>query len=278
MLYDGTEATPSGGSDVTVAVLDTGYRPHPDLDQRVVDCKDFSQRKASVVEDTCEDTNGHGSHVAGIIAADGGVDHLGIYGVAPEASLYIYKVCGKNGSCWADDIATAVTHAVDAGAHVLNLSLGADNSSTLIADAIAYAADKNVLVVAAAGNDGPYEDSIDYPAALETVVAVGALDETATIATWSSRGINESTTQGIIEERDIELAAPGVNVESTYYTGGYAILSGTSMASPHIAGLAAKLWQGDAVATRDLLRSLTLPVDLGESGDDNAYGWGLPQL
>lgn len=270
-----------GGAGVNVAVLDTGvFTGHPDLTRRVVDCKDFTHRKHAVREDLCDDEHGHGTHVAGTIAADGGEDGLGIVGVAPEANLLAYRVCGKSGSCWSDDIAVAIRTATDNGAHIINLSLGSDTSSSLIEDAVAYATDNGVLVVAAAGNDGPYADSIDYPGALDRVIAVGALDIDRVIAEWSSHGNNEQTEPYVVQERDIEFAAPGVNIESTFNDGGYAILSGTSMAAPHIAGFAAAAWdvtgEEQSVAVRDLLHALS--VDLEPAGDDDASGWGMPGL
>lgn len=272
---------PLGGTGVNVAVLDTGVlRTHLDLKGRIKDCKDFSSPKSSLVDGKCDDKNGHGTHIAGIIAADGGSDGLGIFGIAPAANLYIYQVCSASGSCWADDVAAAIKMASDVGANIINLSLGSDSQSLLVYNAIVSAASKNVLVVAAAGNDGSYVGSIDYPAANFEVVGVGALDVNKGIADWSSRGINSQTTAYIVEDGDIEFVAPGVSVESTWKDGGYAILSGTSMAAPHVSGLAAKLWQKDALdpadATRDLLHKFS--ADLLPLGDDDNSGWGLPTL
>lgn len=269
-----------GGTDVNVAVLDTGvFGEHPDLVRRIADCKNFTHRKFPV-RDGCDDDHGHGTHVTGTIAADGGEDGNGILGMAPDANVFAYKVCGKNGSCWSDDIAVAIRTAADNGAHIINMSLGSDSYSSLIADAVTYATDNGVLVVAAAGNDGPYTNSIDYPGALTDAIAVGALDIDAVIADWSSRGNNSETEPYVTEEGDIEFAAPGVNIESTFNDGGYAILSGTSMAAPHIAGFAAAAWdageENAAGAVRDLLRALS--VDLEPLGDDDASGWGLPSL
>ncbi len=270
----------SGGLGVNVAILDTGVlKTHPDLKNRIKACKDFSS-PAAVVDGKCDDKNGHGTHIAGIIAADGGSDGLGIYGMAPEANLFVYKVCFNNGTCWADDVAVALRTAADEGANIVNMSLGSDNPSQLITDATNYAVSKNILVVAAAGNDGPYVGSIDYPGADANVVAVGAVNKDIQIPDWSSRGNNSTSKPYVVEEKDIELAAPGVNVESTWKDGGYAILSGTSMASPHVAGLAAKLWQKDALnpasATREFLQKFT--IDLLPIGDDDNSGFGFPHL
>ena len=273
----------SGGTGVNVAVLDTGVlKTHLDLKSRIKECKDFTQARVPVKDGSCDDKNGHGTHVAGIILADAGADKLGIYGVAPGANLFAYKVCGNDGSCWADDIATALKVAADSAVNVVNLSLGSDRDSSLIREGIDYAVSKDVLVVAAGGNDGPYLSSIDYPAANSKVLAVGAVDSFLLVPDWSSLGINSSTSPYVVEEKDMEFGAPGVSIESTWKNGGYAVLSGTSMASPHVAGLASKMWQGLALegtraqATRDLLHQFS--KDIWGLGDDDATGFGLPQV
>jgi len=281
-------ASTSGGLGTKVVVLDTGVNiNHPDLKNRVAQCKDFTNLRFPVINNSCDDGNGHGTHVAGIVAADGGTDKLGIYGVAPAAKLFAYKVCGANGSCYADDIAMGLRTAADQGANVVNMSFGTDKDIPLIRDAVNYAVSKGVLLVAAAGNDGPFPDSIDYPAAYASVVAVGAVGKSSsgelTVAGWSSRGINLSTKLGVIEDRDIEFAAPGDSIESTWNNGGYVVLSGTSMASPFVAGLAAKYWQSGAenklraATTRSFLRSLAVDI-LPGVGEDNYSGFGLPQV
>lgn len=273
--------TTSGGLGVNIAILDTGVLvSHPDLARRIDQCKDFTNPRFSVVDGRCDDKNGHGTHVAGIIAADAAADTKGIYGVAPQAKLFTYKVCGANGSCYADDIAAALRLAADQGANVANMSFGSDQESSLIRDAVNYASSKGVLLVAAAGNDGPFPDSIDYPAAYASVVAVGAINQLKAVTDWSSRGINSTTTPWVVENRDIELATPGEYIESTWNNGSYVILSGTSMAAPFVVGLAAKYWQSTTVdpmtATRDFLHSLS--SDLLPLGDDDASGFGLPQV
>lgn len=272
---------PKGGDGVLVAVLDTGIgQAHPDLSRRISGCKNFTSLKAPFIDDACEDGNGHGTHIAGIIAADGGEDGLGIYGVVPKAELSILKVCNTEGVCFADDVAVAIREAVDAGANIIVISAGSDSESVLIEDAISYAQENNVLVVAAAGNDGPYAGSIDYPAAYQYVVSVGAVDDDMIVPEWSSRGDNMHTKSRVKDEGDIEFVAPGVNIESSWKDGEYAILSGTSMAAPHIAGLAALLWDPDAKnpveAVREKLYEAT--IDLEPAGEDEDSGYGFPTL
>ena len=259
----------SGGAGVKVAVLDTGVNSHRDL--KVSLCKDATR---SGIQNGCKDGNGHGTHVAGTIAANGGSDNLGIFGVAPEATLLAVKVCGSSGSCWSDDIAAAIRYASDQGANIISMSRGSDAENSLIRDAIDYAVSKGVLIVAAAGNDGPDFGSIDYPGANPNVVAVAAIDVNNNVASWSSRGVNDG--DFTIEAREVELSAPGVSVESTWNNGCYNTISGTSMATPHVSGLAAKLWQGSASATRTYLHELAMLNDLDAAGDDPAAGFGLP--
>ena len=272
-----------GGEGVNVAVLDTGVVvSHPDLKSRILKCKDFTNLRFSMIDGKCEDKNGHGTHVAGIIAADSGVDGLGIYGIAPQASLFTFKVCGNDGSCYADDIAAAAKVAADEGANIINLSLGGDKSSLLITEALDYAVSKGLLIVAAAGNDGPYFASIDYPAAQSNVIAVGAFGLNFEIPDWSSRGSNSKTVPYVVEEKDVELAMPGVNVESAWKNGGYAILSGTSMAAPFASGLAAKYWPlfaayvNPAESVRNFLHLNSLDID--GVGDDDASGFGFARV
>lgn len=264
----------SGGAEVTIAVLDTGvYTDHPDLEVAI--CKDAT---LTGIANGCADTNGHGTHVTGTIAANSGTGS-GIFGVAPDVTLMAIKVCGADGYCWNDDIAAGIEHAADNEANIISMSLGSDRQSLLIKEAINYAVGKGVLVIAAAGNDGRREGSIDYPAANINVIAVGAINVNENIPRWSSRGVNDG--DWMIEEREIEFAAPGVGVESTWNNGCYNTISGTSMAAPHIAGIAARDWQGSASATRAHLQGLAKDYtnhifDYGLTGDDIEAGLGLP--
>ena len=255
----------NGGSGgiVDVAVLDTGITYHLDLVNNIIDCVPFGYT-------TCEDGYGHGTHVAGTIAADGGNDSLGILGVAPQAKIMAYKVCSDSGSCWSDDIAAAIDYAGSHGAEIVSMSFGGPVQDSLIKDAINR--NPNILFVASAGNSGPGEDTMGYPAANAKVVGVGAIDPAEMVAAFSSRGINDG--DYIIEEREVEFGAPGIPIESTFKDGCYLFNAGTSMAAPHVSGLAAKLWQGNAEDTRTYLH--TIAKDIGTTGDDTATGFGLP--
>ena len=255
-----------GGDGINVAVLDSGAMPHPDFVAHRITCVDTSAHPNKIV-DTCMDDLGHGTHVMGTVGAYGGQDGLGIYGVVPEANLMMVKV-GSFGA-YADDLAEGIYYATDTGANIITMSLGSITSDPLIYDAIKYASANGVLIIASAGNGGEYNDTVSYPAAYDEVIAVGAIDENQELAFFSSRGA------------EVELVAPGVDIEST--AGGmdlfisrkwYVYHSGTSMAAPHIAGLAAKVWQGNAPDTRAYLQSIA--VDLGDEGRDNLYGFGVP--
>lgn len=269
----------SGGKDIGIALVDTGVdAEHPDLKDRLKKCTNYADPNKPFIDQECEDTNGHGTHMAGIAVADGGKDGKGMFGLAPEADLLVYKACDANGLCYSDNIAKAMIGAVNDGAHIIMLGFGGESDSSFVRDAIEYAVENNVLVVSAAGNSGPDNEVLDWPARNSSVIAVGAIDSSSLAARFSSRGGNDDTKAYQVNYGDIELSAPGVNIESTFKGGGYAILSGTSMAVPHIAGLAARVWQSDdeqsAQATRLVLRNMAR--DIEPVGDDAATGWGVP--
>ncbi|MBI2322609.1 MAG: S8 family serine peptidase [Chloroflexi bacterium] len=229
-LPDAWEIT-TGSSAVTIAVVDTGVDlAHPDLVSKIASGGwDFANSDASP-----QDDNGHGTHVAGIAAAatDNGV---GIAGVAWQARILPVKVLNSSGSGFISDVADGIRWAADHGAQIINLSLGSTSDPQSLRDAVAYARGRGALVVAAGGNCGsPSSDCTlvnepDYPAAYTTVVAVAATDQGDQRASFS-------TVQSYID-----VAAPGAGILSTYWSSGstYASLSGTSMAAPHVAGLAA---------------------------------------
>lgn len=297
-MYNTTRlANTSGGAGVNVAVLDTGVdRDHPDLANRIAECRDYTGD--TVRHDTCTDHNGHGTHVAGIVLADGGPTGTGIYGLAPEAELFAFKVCTDRGSCQSSALRNALRDAVDTGAHIIVISLGG-RANPHVQDAVEYAAQNDVLIVAAAGNSGPNPDSIEYPAADPRVIGVGALERTQPdggitptayrVPDFSSRGANATTHAR--RDQYLDVAAPGTAIRSTWLNGEYATRSGTSMAAPHIAGLAAKLWpraptvttDGKAADVRQLLLDRASAFDItsgrfAREGYDPAAGLGVPLI
>lgn len=252
----------ASGAGSKVAILDTGIDlSHPDLQANVVGGVNFVSPAKSANDD-----NGHGSHVAGTVAASDNT--IGVVGVAPTASLYAVKVLNRNGSGTLSGIIAGLDWAVQNSMNVVNMSLGTSSDVQSFHDACDAARAAGVLLVAAAGNSGdgdPATVEAGYPGAYASVLSVAALNQSGATASWSSSGPT------------LDLAAPGVSVPSTYKGGSYATLSGTSMASPHVAGVAALLFSArpgisaDCVAT-SLLAGAT---DVGAPGFDNATGYGL---
>jgi type VII secretion-associated serine protease mycosin len=258
------------GQDVIVAVVDTGVdQDHPDLAANMVGGRTFVSGTSSP-----EDDQGHGTHVAGIVAGVG--NNGSIIGVAPEARIMPVKVLDSLGSGTWYDVADGIVWAADNGAQIINLSLGSVSYSYTVADAVNYANDKGVLLMAAGGNCGDssyylngcsYQDQPVYPAALTGVVAVASTTSTNQQSSFSNQGWY------------IELAAPGSFIYSTYKNNEYAFMSGTSQATPHVAGAAALIWAKypgwSNEEVRSQLRNTT--VDLGTSGWDSQFGYGLIQ-
>ncbi|MFP7255679.1 S8 family peptidase [Terribacillus goriensis] len=286
----------SGGNNINIAVLDTGTSVnHPDLAANVEQCVDFTQASSGQVNGTCVDRDGHGTHVSGSALANGG-NGSGIYGVAPEADLWAYKVLGDDGRGYSDDIANGIRKAADDGANrgekvVISMSLGGGQDS-LISSAVRYANSRGALVIAASGNSGPYEGSIGYPAALPEAVAVANLENrqqngTYRVADSSSRGYSRTDGDYVIQTGDVEVSAPGSAILSTYPGNTYASLTGTSMATPHISGLAAKIWSENTSLSssqvRQTLQSRARSNDIlggygAARGDDYASGFGFPRV
>ena len=210
------------GEGVKVAVIDTGIDcTHPDLQ-----C-DFSAG-VNLLDPSSPpmDDNEHGTHVSGTIAGRGN-GAKGVLGVAPKAELIAVKVLDADGGGSLSDIVKGIDWATKAGADVINLSLGGPAGSAALERAIKQALAAGVVVVAAAGNSGPSPDTVGFPGGYPGVIAVAASDDNDQVASFSSRG------------DAVAFIAPGVNITSTIPGGGYKTLSGTSMASPHVAGLAA---------------------------------------
>ncbi|MBI2787779.1 MAG: S8 family peptidase [Elusimicrobia bacterium] len=209
------------GKGVKVAVIDTGIdTSHPELSGKV----DGGYSAITKTENPADyqDDNGHGSHVAGTIAAK--KDGKGVVGVAPMARLYAVKVLDAEGSGNLSDVIDGIVWAAKNKMDVANMSLGAPVDSEAMKRAVRFARGAGVVIVAAAGNSG---GSVGFPGAYEDTIAVAASDYADKLAGFSSRG------------PEVDFIAPGVDVLSAKLGGGFASYSGTSMASPHVAGLAA---------------------------------------
>ena len=241
----------SRGHGITVAVVDSGVSKHPALE--IADSRNFSSDSSE------EDTVGHGTHVAGIIGARSGLSK----GIAPECNILALKVLGHSGTGSIGAVAKAVLHAVDAKADIVCMSLGSSKPDSSLHEAIKHAYQQGVIVVCAAGNDG---GAVNYPAAFSETIGVGAVDRTGAACEFSSRG------------KEIVVAAPGADITSTWLADGYATVSGTSMAAPFVAGTLA-LWLGAGGKGADhsaVLKALSSTCkDVGDSGRDSVYGWGL---
>ncbi len=247
------------GIGVRVCIVDTGVDDtHPSLNALVAEY-DFVNLDADAMDD-----NGHGTHVAGIVASK----HSTYKGVAPGASLMAAKVLDAQGSGWTSDVIAGIDWCVANGADIISMSLGAGAYSgtcdTLpIAQASNTAVDQGVMVFAATGNNG-YINSISAPACASKVIAVGAVDK------------NDGRTPYSNEGTGLDIVAPGTSITSTYLGGGFATLTGTSMATPHAAGTAALLLGKKPALTTAEVRSIMLgsAKDLGAAGFDTIYGYG----
>jgi subtilisin len=263
------------GTGIKVGVIDTGInRLHEDLSMKIGGGWDFVNNDNDPIDD-----NGHGTHCAGIIAAAintyKGVP-VAVVGVAPEASIYAYKVLNSRGSGTISNIILGIQRAVTDQLDVISMSLGSTSYSQGLYDACVAATSpsNNIVVVAAAGNSGNTAtgSTVNYPAKFDCVIAVGATDVNDKLATFSSTG------------SEVDVVAPGVRILSDYkdvspYDGRNCdtlYMDGTSMACPHVAGTAALLLKANPSLTpaqvQEILKETA--VDLGTPGFDNYYGYG----
>jgi hypothetical protein len=246
----------STGGGVKVAVLDTGTASHIDL---------VVAGGWNVVDDDSDysDSNGHGTMVSGVIGSL--LNGEGLVGVSPDVSLYSVKVMdGSTGSL--SDAVAGVEWAMDNGMNVVGMSFGFDSYSEIFKDALNDAYDSGILLVGASGNDGA--NNVLYPAAYSSVVAVGAVDEDNVRAGFSNYGF------------ELELVAPGVDINSTSLDNGYFVASGTSLAVPHVAGIVALIWAYNRSLSNEQVRGKLEndALDLGIPGKDDYYGYGLVRV
>ncbi|KSU89015.1 MULTISPECIES: S8 family peptidase [Priestia] len=247
-----------GDEHIIIAVINTGVDlDHPDLRRRLT-----NGYNVLLNNNFPDDDNGHGTHVSGIIASETN-NHEGLAGVTWYNKIMPIKAMGAKGYGTTFDIAKGIFWAVDHGADIINMSLGNYQHSSLLKEAIDYAYNKNVVLIAAAGNENTMQPS--YPAAFPNVLSVAAVSYTGQRAFFSNYGDY------------IDVSAPGVQIPSTYFNQQYAALSGTSMASPHVAGLAGLLLSANPNLTNqeviEIIKNST--YDLGIPGTDNEFGNGL---
>lgn len=211
----------SKGQGTTIAILDTGCDlDHPDLQENILKAESF------VGDGNPDDRQGHGTHCAGIAAAS--ENGRGFIGVAPKAKLLIGKVLDDSGSGSIEGIAAGIMWAVKNDADIISMSLGASSSHPKLFSAIHEALAAGKIVVCAAGNEGQEGgNSVGYPGRYGSVISVGSYNRAGSTSVFSSKG------------GEVDLLAPGEAIWSTYKNKGYAVLSGTSMATPFVAGLSA---------------------------------------
>jgi thermitase len=247
-----------GASDVIVAVVDTGVDlNHPDLKDHLVAGTNIVDQKAQPNDDV-----GHGTHVAGVISAVVN-NNLGVAGMTWYNKVMPVKVLDKTGAGNTYSVSQGIIWATDHGAKVINMSLGNYADSSFLHDAITYAFNHDVVLIAASGNDNTEQPG--YPAAYPEVFAVAASDSNNKKAPFSNYGDY------------IDVTAPGVSIASTYPNNQYAALSGTSMASPHVTALAALIRSTNPslknTEVYEIMRKSAR--DLGSPGKDKYFGYGL---
>lgn len=249
------------GKGIKIAIIDSGVEMHSDL--HIVG--GFS---AVDYTSSYSDDQGHGTHVAGIVSArDNG---FGVKGVAYESDIYAVKAFDSKGKAFVSDIIEGIDWAIQNNMDIINLSAGTQTSSYAFQTVIDKAYASGLLIVAAAGNDGTsngLDDSVDYPARYDSVIGVSAVDSSLNRAIFSSTGPT------------IEIAAPGVQILSTYTGNQYAYLSGTSMAAPYVTGVLALLKEAYPHLSNSELRSVLIEHtnDIGLTGRDTFYGHGFLQ-
>ncbi|HVM21147.1 MAG TPA: S8 family serine peptidase [Egibacteraceae bacterium] len=248
------------GGGAPIAVIDSGIDTfHPEFDGKISHCRSWLTG-LGIGLSGCQDTQFHGTHVSGIAAARTN-NGTGIAGVAFDSPIMALQAFNSAGTAWTADVAAAIVYAADNGARVANYSFSAETPNQTERRAVAYAHSRRVTQVAAAGNTG--RAGVQYPARYGKVIAVSATNRRDTLASFSTRG------------GAIEVAAPGEAILSTLPgTLLYGEFDGTSMAAPHVAGLAALLRSSGYSMAQTRRRIRAGAVDLGPAGRDGLYGFG----
>lgn len=247
-----------GSSSVKIAVLDTGVNVnHPDLINKLAPGWNVVDNNNDVT-----DLNGHGTLMMGIAGGQTN-NNIGIAGLGIEPKIMMVRI-SNNAYGWAysSDMAEAIIYAADNGAKVISISFGGTSASTTVRNAVNYAVSKGVFITAAAGNSG--SSQVNYPAAYDNVVAVGATDSNDQKASWSNFG------------PWVDVTSPGVSIYSTNENGGYSYSSGTSPATPFVAGLAALMLSKNPNLTPLQVENYieSFSDDLGSNGRDDIFGYG----
>lgn len=246
----------TGEGKIKVAVLDSGVDDFNDV--RLADSINLIPGEENVLP-LFWDVTGHGSSVAGIIAAE--KNDVGITGIAPEAEIYAAKVLDDKNQAPVSRVIDGIYWAIDKKVNIINMSFGIKSDSAALHRAIRDAYEAGILLVAAAGNDG----AVEYPAAYDEVIAVGSVDTSGIASEESASG------------DEMELTAPGEQICSTGAFEGTLVSAGTSMAAPHVTGIAARLWAKDTSVTAEFIRQL-MAASANQCGSADDYGYGLVDL
>jgi serine protease len=269
------------GAGVTVAIIDTGVT-HSGKVVEDIQGVEFVKPYNFVSDNTnANDDHGHGTHVACTVAEQTN-NGIGAVGIAPKVKIMPLKVLSKFGSGSIADISAAIMYAADNGAKVINMSLGGPFANSVLENAVNYAHKKGVIVVCAAGNSGPKENSVGYPAGYKNSVSVSSVDSTGELAWYSSWG------------KKVDISAPGGDTRSDKNGDGkvdgilqntivtsdpnnmarYELFQGTSMASPHVAGVAALIFSVmDKASPDEVLRVLQMASQ--KKNNTKKFGSGI---
>lgn len=247
----------SYGNDIRVAVIDSGCYEHEDLKNNLLEGKNYLTGSNDVT-----DHSGHGTHVSGIIAAE--MNGFGIVGVAPRAKIVPLKCFDPSQETYVDNLLDAIYDAVDVyECEIINMSWGLKTNDPFLKEAIDYAYDKGVILIAAVGNYG--NTTMYYPSAYENVIGVSSVTQSKRKSSFAQKN------------KSVMVMASGENVQSTFLNNAYQSMKGTSQAAPMISGIAAMALSMNEKLTNEQFKQLLIDTaeDLGDTGYDTTFGYGL---